>query len=148
MSSFSERIKFLRKTHKLTQSQMAEFLSMSERGYRSYEIGESTPSFKDLITLADYFSVSIDYLTARSDDPTILSPSNIQKEKLETEIFAICGTASDELLTGEDSSSFDSEANLYRIIDVYRMANEQKRKAIVQAIIGATCEEAAAREVV
>jgi len=148
MAQFQERLKYLRKECNTQQKDIAAYIGVQPRTFRSYESGDLYPSFQVLIALADYFQVSIDYLTARSDDPMILSSSNNQKEKIETDVFAMREPVSDELQTGEDSSSFDSEANLYRIIDVYRMADEQKRKAIVQAIIGATCEEAAAREVV
>ena len=36
--------------------------------YQRYEYGHS-PAFEQLIALADYFDVSLDYLVGRSDDP-------------------------------------------------------------------------------
>jgi len=65
MASFSDRLKELRKAKGVTQKQIAEFLSMTERGFRGYEMGISTPSYETLIRLADYFGVSLDYLTGR-----------------------------------------------------------------------------------
>lgn len=70
MLKFSEQLKNLRKSKNLTQKQLAEFIGASERGIQNYEIGIRKPTFDILITLADYFDVSIDYLVGRSNDPT------------------------------------------------------------------------------
>ena len=67
MPSFPDRLKELRKQKGVTQKQVAEFLNMTERGFRGYEMGISTPSYEKLMNLADYFSVSLDYLTGRTD---------------------------------------------------------------------------------
>ena len=48
---------------------MAEIFNITERGYQNYEIGKSTPNFNVLISLADFFDVSLDYLVGRSDNP-------------------------------------------------------------------------------
>jgi len=69
MASFPERLKELRATKGVTQKGVAEFLGMTERGFRGYEMGISTPAYKTLIKLADYFDVSTDYLIGRSDNP-------------------------------------------------------------------------------
>ena len=69
MSSFKERLKELRNQKKLTQKQIAELLNITERGYREYEIGNSTPNFERFVFLIDLFDVSADYLLARSNDP-------------------------------------------------------------------------------
>ena len=36
-----------------------------------YETGEREPGISDLIKLADYFGVSLDYLLERTDNPDI-----------------------------------------------------------------------------
>jgi transcriptional regulator with XRE-family HTH domain len=69
MSNFGERLKYLREQKKLTQWQLAEAFNLTERGYRNYEINQSTPNFEMLVALANYFDVPIDYLIGRSDDP-------------------------------------------------------------------------------
>ena len=68
MSSFSDRLKKLRKSKTLTQKQVAEALSMTERNYQRLE-ATSNPSNENLIRIADYFDVSTDYLLGRSDNP-------------------------------------------------------------------------------
>ena len=67
--SFSERLKELRVSRNLTQKQVYEAVGMSALGYQRYEYGTREPAYKQLIALADYFDVSLDYLVGRSDDP-------------------------------------------------------------------------------
>ena len=69
MASFSQRLIELRKARNLTQKQVYEGVSMSMLGYQRYEYGTREPAFRQLIALADFFDVSLDYLVGRSDDP-------------------------------------------------------------------------------
>lgn len=71
MPSFGERLKELRNKNHITQKQLSIDLKLSERGIQSYELNERKPGLDALITLADYFNVSLDYLTGRSDNPEI-----------------------------------------------------------------------------
>ena len=64
---FSERLKEIRQSQKLTQKQVAAALNITERQYQRYEGGEQTTTLENLIALADYFGVSLDYLVGRSD---------------------------------------------------------------------------------
>lgn len=68
-TSFSDRLKELRKSNGKTQKELAEYLGISERGYQNYEMGKREPNLEILSKLADYFNVSTDYLLGRSDDP-------------------------------------------------------------------------------
>ena len=68
--NLGERLKELRLSHDLKQSDMANVLEISTRGYRHYELAEREPNLTTLIFLADYFNVSLDYLVGRTDDPT------------------------------------------------------------------------------
>lgn len=67
MNKFAERLKQLRKLNKITQKQIALETTITERVYQSYEYGKVIPTAITLITLADYFNVSLDYLVGRSD---------------------------------------------------------------------------------
>lgn len=68
--TFSERLKELRIARNLTQKQVYEAVNMSPIGYQRYEYGDREPAYQNLLALADYFNVSLDYLCGRSDDPT------------------------------------------------------------------------------
>lgn len=65
------RIKELRKTRRITQLKMALDLHMSQNTISRYENGEREPGIAELIRIADYFHVSIDYLVERTDDPAM-----------------------------------------------------------------------------
>ena len=71
MFNFGEHLKKLRKSNNLTQKQLAELTNTSERGIQNYELNQRKPTFDILISLADYFDVSIDYLVGRTDNPKI-----------------------------------------------------------------------------
>lgn len=66
MSDFSERLRQLRKAKGATIEQMLELLDVKRRVYFYYESGEREPNIEKLITLADYFDVSLDELVGRS----------------------------------------------------------------------------------
>ncbi len=63
----AERLRALREDHDLTQQQIAAFLKKERSSYTYYETGKTEPCIDDLITLADFYRVSLDYLTGRSD---------------------------------------------------------------------------------
>lgn len=69
MEILGERLRKLRKGRKILQQAMADELGVSLRSYQFYESGEYDPNLPNLIALADYFQVSIDYLVGRSDEP-------------------------------------------------------------------------------
>ena len=69
MFNFGIHLKALRTSRNLTQKQLAIEVGSSERGIQQYELGERKPAYDKLIALADYFDVSLDYLTGRSEDP-------------------------------------------------------------------------------
>ena len=69
MSNFGEHLKSLRKDKKVTQKEVAKAIGATERNYQHYEANTKRPGFDNLIALADYFDVSLDYLVGRSDDP-------------------------------------------------------------------------------
>lgn len=65
------RIKELRKAKNMTQLKLAMELNTNQNTISRYENGEREPSIKDLIKIADYFNVSVDYLLERSDNPNM-----------------------------------------------------------------------------
>ena len=65
------RIRELRRARRITQLKMALDLDMSQNTISRYESGEREPGIAELIRIADYFRVSIDYLVGRTDDPVM-----------------------------------------------------------------------------
>ena len=68
---FYPRIRHLREDRDLTQAQMGQILSCSQRVYSNYERGDIDIPTSTLIKLADFHQVSIDYLLERTDNPTL-----------------------------------------------------------------------------
>lgn len=64
-----ERIRNLREDRDLTQKQMGEILSCSQRVYSNYERGDIDIPTAILIKLADFHNVSVDYLLNRTNNP-------------------------------------------------------------------------------
>lgn len=65
MTIFTERLKELRKEKGYTQEQMANILEIGQSAYAKWENDRTEPSFENLIKLADFFDVSIDWLFGR-----------------------------------------------------------------------------------
>lgn len=64
---FSIRLRNLRIEKGLTQKELADILNMQNIAISKYELGERNPDNETLINLANYFSVSTDYLLGKSD---------------------------------------------------------------------------------
>ena len=71
MTLFSERLANLRNKLNITQKKISCDLGLSERNYQRLESNPNNPKIDTLIKIADYFDVSIDYLTGRTDNPQI-----------------------------------------------------------------------------
>ena len=61
------RIRDLREDKDLTQREMGELLSCSQRVYSNYERGDLDIPTEILIKLADFHKVSVDYILNRTD---------------------------------------------------------------------------------
>lgn len=63
-----EHLRLLRKEKKITANIVANAVGMTLRSYQRYEAGTSNPSSSNLYALAEFFQVSLDYLTGRTSD--------------------------------------------------------------------------------
>ena len=63
------RLKQLRKNKGISQLKLAIDLNTNQNTISRYETGEREPGIVELIKIADYFNVSIDYLVGRTDNP-------------------------------------------------------------------------------
>lgn len=60
--AFSEKIKTLRMSHRLSQRELADMVGVGKSQISYYENGERFPSADVLIKIADVFRVTTDYL--------------------------------------------------------------------------------------
>ena len=58
-----------RKSKKISQLKLAMDLNMNQNTISRYETGEREPGINELVKIADYFNVSIDYLLERTENP-------------------------------------------------------------------------------
>ena len=63
------RIRNLREDNDMTQTQMGQILSCSQRVYSNYERGDIDIPTTTLSKIADFHNVSVDYLLGRTDNP-------------------------------------------------------------------------------
>lgn len=76
-----ERIKALRKERGLTQQQLAEVLGVDRTSIAKYETGQ-LPSAEVILRLAEYFSVSVDYLCERSQGAPMQAENDAERDLL------------------------------------------------------------------
>ncbi|MBQ8781468.1 MAG: helix-turn-helix transcriptional regulator [Oscillospiraceae bacterium] len=60
-----QRLKDLREDMDITQKDVAEFLGMKQSQYSLYETGQRKLSVSEYIRLAEFYNVSLDYITGR-----------------------------------------------------------------------------------
>lgn len=64
-----KKIRDLREDRDLKQRELAEYLNCSQRVYSNYELGQRDIPTDVLIRLADFYSVSVDYLLGLTGNP-------------------------------------------------------------------------------
>ena len=67
MVYFKDRLKELRYEKKISQEELGKIVATSKMGISHWESGHSEPSIKQLIILAKFFDVTVDYLIGYSD---------------------------------------------------------------------------------
>ncbi len=65
------RLKEIRKSKGISQLKMAIDLNTNQNTISRYETGEREPGINELIQIADYFNISVDYLLERTDNPNM-----------------------------------------------------------------------------
>ena len=68
---YNERIREIREDNSLTQQKIADLLHIGQRTYADYESGKTRIPIDNLLILAQFYDVSMDYITGAS---------NIQKQ--------------------------------------------------------------------
>lgn len=64
---YLQRLKDLREDNDLTQGDIARLLKTTQPQYSRYETGEREIPIRHLVTLADFYGVSTDYILGRTD---------------------------------------------------------------------------------
>lgn len=75
-----EKLTYLRKQKGLTQSNLAEVLSVSRQAISRWEVGTAVPSTDNLKIISDLYGVSVDYLLNEDADDSCGDAEN-QRQK-------------------------------------------------------------------
>ncbi len=87
-----KRLLELRKEKSLSQRAIAKILNVSQTAYYTWETGKCQPSIEQLVMIADFFEVTVDFLIGRTDDGIAQTPRdgafsaylNLSKDDQET----------------------------------------------------------------
>lgn len=67
---YNERIREIREDNSLTQQKVADLLNIGQRTYADYESGKTRIPIDNIMILAQFYNVSMDYITGASDIKT------------------------------------------------------------------------------
>lgn len=88
MASFKEMLKYLRNRENLSQSELADKLSVAKSTISMYEVGKREPDFETLEAIADLFNVDMNFLLGKdgseNDDHYYL---NDETREIAQEVF-------------------------------------------------------------
>ena len=77
----SEKLYKLRKNSGLSQEQLAEQLNVSRQAISKWEQGTAVPESEKLITISNYFGVTVDYLLKDDTADTTNTTAEVMEEK-------------------------------------------------------------------
>ena len=69
VNNIGERLKSLRKGVMISQKDFAKKIGITQSAVNRYENNQAEASYKTLLSYADYFDVSLDYIYGRTDQP-------------------------------------------------------------------------------
>lgn len=98
-------LKDLRQEAGKTKLEVADYLSIQASTYSKYEAGIDEPDFRTLVTLAEYYNITIDYLLEK------LKEHHIKRKPLRIPVYAKI-TADTPFLTSKDIN--DVQYDLYK----------------------------------
>ena len=64
---YNERIREIREDHALTQQKVADLLHIGQRTYSDYESGKTRIPIDNIMILAKFYDISMDYITGASN---------------------------------------------------------------------------------
>ena len=75
---FRMRVKQLREEKHISQAHLAKAVGVGQSTVGMWESGKSVPSYNTLIKIADYFNVTVDYLTGKATEPVAPEINNMR----------------------------------------------------------------------
>lgn len=97
---FAEKLKFLRKKNNLTQEECAKALKVTKGAIAMWETDKRTPDLDMLKFIANYFKVSLDWLTGNNEYENINDSDN--NSELNNVYFSLAKEAQSEGIDPDD----------------------------------------------
>ncbi len=127
------RIKELRKSFNLSQEKLAEEFDVERATISRWENDKTDPSNEDLIKLAQYFKVSVDYLLGRTINPTTPDQESQNSEAQEF-LHRLKSSSENNILSmfHETISTYGklSKEEKERMLDGLELINQMYKKKI------------------
>ena len=111
--NFANNLKNLRELHDVTQEELAKYLKVTRPTVAGYETKDHQPDYEKLESIAEFFSVSIDYLITGRDSERI-SPA---KE----------GALDKEILRTSKELTLTSKQDLLKYIRLLKLRDEHEK---------------------
>lgn len=123
-----EKIKYLADRQKISINDLEDRLGFSRNVLYSWK--KKTPTITNLQKVADYFQISLDYLTDRTAIPTILNVEILSEYEKKAKQLRI---SPDDIRTKLNSSAYNEKLNmrvqaLNEIITLFDLPNSEETK--------------------
>ncbi|MDE6275371.1 MAG: helix-turn-helix domain-containing protein [Clostridia bacterium] len=85
--TFGERLYQLRKQKYISQEELADIMNVSRQSISKWELDQTYPDIDNLVRLAEYFDVSVDFLVTGDENTAVNenSAEDVQEQKNATE---------------------------------------------------------------
>ncbi len=94
---FNLKIQALRKENGLTSEKFAEKFNVSRQAVSKWETGESMPDIDNIVKIAKYFNVTLDYLLLDSNVRTLEENENMREQRPSYELLEMWDVYSEKL---------------------------------------------------
>lgn len=115
LENFPEKLKKIRLSNNLTQSQLAEILETTKQAISAYESGKVAPSLNSLIKLSENFNISLDSLVFDNESQSKLI--NLNSIDIELELLSIRSKIDSVLPLIAKNNKFNEEFSYEYTID-------------------------------
>lgn len=114
---FGHILRILREEKDISQVELAKKLNITSQALSQYELNKRIPDIDMIVRFADIFNVSVDYLIGRT---------NI-KEPIDNKHKSNKSNMEDVLLEGIKDLSLESQNELKKLIELYKIKDMQNR---------------------
>lgn len=125
----AERLHLLRTQANISQKVLAEGIGVSYHAISKIENKQRAASIEVIFAMSEYFNVSLDYLTGRTDNPDI---SNNNKPELLNDRFGLIKDESDNsYISNTDNALTTSTYKEKELLENFRLLNNLEQNVIL-----------------